>query len=34
MLKKVVDHELAVDTAIKTHNLLKHLTDFEGIKTS
>ena len=34
MLRKIVDHELAVDTAIKTHNLLKHLADFEGIETS
>ena len=24
--------ELARDTAIKTHNLLKHMEDFEGIK--
>ena len=26
--------ELARDTAIKTHNLLKHMEDFKGIKTS
>ena len=25
--------ELAHDTAIKTHNLLKHMEDFKGIKT-
>ena len=25
--------ELACDTAIKTHNLLKHMEDFKGIKT-
>ena len=24
--------ELACDTAIKTHNLLKHMEDFEGVK--
>ena len=34
MLKDVIDHELTVDTAIKAHNLLKHMTDFEGIETS
>ena len=27
-------YELACDTAIKTHNLLKHMEDFKGIKTS
>ena len=32
MLRKRSD--IAKDTAIKTHNLLKHLADFEGIETS
>ena len=36
MLRKGNDAEiaeLACDTAIKTHNLLKHMEDFKGIKT-
>ena len=35
MLRKVDDGigELARDTAIRTYNLLKHIEDFEGIKT-
>ena len=34
LLREVDDGigELACDTAIKTHNLLKHMEDFEGIK--
>ena len=35
-LRRISDAETARkahDTAIKTHNLLKHMEDFEGIKT-
>ena len=32
MLRKVDD--IAEDTAIKTHNLLKHMADFKGIEIS
>ena len=35
LLRNNTDHEiaeLACDTAIKTHNLLKHMEDFDDIK--
>ena len=35
LLRNDADHEtaeLACDTAIKIHNLLKHMEDFEGVK--
>ena len=33
MLRKSTIAKVARDTAIKSHNLLKHMEDFKGIKT-
>ena len=31
-LREAIDDDIANNTAIKTHNLIKHLEDFKGIK--